>query len=120
MDAQLYERRPSLAFALPATIGTLGLYLLWFGKARATLYPDRLRLQRGIFHRQDEVIPLSRITSIKSRQQVWPGTSMVIIGTGSGETSGVVAHLNRRHARKLSKRINDARTAAFPSADGQA
>ena len=120
MDTKLYERRPSLAFALPATIGTLGLYLLWFRRARATLYPDRLRLERGIFHRQDEVIPLSRITNVKRRQQVWPGTSMVIIGTGSGEMSGLVAHLNRRHARKLATNINDARTAALPAADGQA
>jgi membrane protein YdbS with pleckstrin-like domain len=111
-QSAVHEQRPSPSFRILATIFTLGLYTFWYRRTLATLYRDRLRLERGILSRSEEEIPLTRITNVKAKLNPIPGSSKVIIGTGSGETSGLVEHLNRHAAKELATQINRARSAA--------
>jgi membrane protein YdbS with pleckstrin-like domain len=111
-QSAVYEQRPSLSFRILASIFTLGLYTFWYRRTLATLYRDRLRIERGILSRNEEEIPLTRITNVRAKLNPLPGSSKVIIGTGSGETSGLVEHLNRRAAKDFAKQINEARSSA--------
>jgi membrane protein YdbS with pleckstrin-like domain len=104
--------KPSPSYAIPATIITLGLYRLWYARTLYALNPTTLRVESGILRRQEEEVPLPRITSVTMKLSPLPGASSVIVGTGSGERTIVVGRLNRRDARTWAAALNDARAAA--------
>lgn len=72
-----------------------------------------VRIERGIFFRNQTEIPANRINAVKAKLTPIVGTSSVIVDTGAGQTAEAV-RLTRKDARQFAAACNALKASSSP------